>query len=77
MRMIAADTRALAKDLQRGPIGPGLHAAEANMLVDDVADRLYSRPAGRRRMEQRAREVFQFAVYLAVAVGCGKPNAIS
>ena len=69
MRIIAADANALAKGLERRPIGPGLHVVEADMLINEVADRLYSRPAAGRRIEQSAGEVSQLAVHLAVAAG--------
>ena len=55
MRIIAADAGALTKGLQRRPIGPRLLVVEAEMLVDEVADRLDSRPAGGCRIKQMSR----------------------
>ena len=52
---------------KRSPVGPRLHVVKSDVLVDEVADRLHSRPAGRRRVEQGAGEVFQFTIDFAVA----------
>ena len=77
VHVIAADPDPLAKHLQRGAIGPGLHVIETNVLVDIIAHRLHEWPAGRQMPEQRPSRVAEFAIDLAIAAGEQKQQHVA
>ena len=77
VHVIAADADPLAKHLERGAIGPGLHVVETNVLVDIVAHRLHEWPAGRQMPEQRPSRVAEFAIDLAIAAGEQKQQHVA
>ncbi len=45
MHVITANAGPLAIDFQRGSIRPGLLVVEANVLLNEIANRLHARPA--------------------------------